>query len=134
MVQFWVQETQNCGQIFRYAIATGRAERDPSADLKGALTPNKATHLASITQPRQVGELLRAIDGYKGQFITGCALKLAPLLFVRPGELRHAEWSEIDFEAAEWRIPAGKMKMKAQHIVPLATQAIAILKDLQGMP
>jgi len=121
---------QNCGQIFRYAIATGRADRDPSADLKGALTPNKITHLASITNPKKVGELLRAIDGYQGQFVTECALKLAPLVFVRPGELRHAEWSEFDFDQAEWRIPAEKMKMNAQHIVPLSKQAISILEEL----
>ena len=121
---------QNCGQIFRYAIATGRADRDPSADLKGALTPNKIKHLASITNPKRVGELLRAIDGYQGQFATECALKLAPLVFVRPGELRHAEWSEFDFDQAEWRIPANKMKMNAQHIVPLSKQAIEIFEEL----
>jgi len=124
---------QNCGQIFRYAVATGRADRDPSADLKGALTPNKITHHPSITDPKEVGALMRAIDSYEGQFITQCALKLAPLLFVRPGELRHAEWSEIDFDTAEWRIPAGKMKMKSQHIVPLAIQAIELFKELQPL-
>jgi len=122
---------QNCGEIFRYAVATCRAEYDPTASLSRTLTPNRPKHLASIIEPKKVGELLRAIDGYKGQFITQCALKLAPLLFVRPGELRHAEWSEIDFEEAEWRIPAGKMKMKAQHIVPLSNQSIAILKELK---
>jgi len=122
---------QNCGEIFRYAVATCRAEYDPTASLYRTLTPNRPKHLASITDPKQVGELLRAIDGYKGQFITQCALKLAPLLFVRPGELRHAEWSEIDFEEAEWRIPAGKMKMKAPHMVPLSTQSISILKELK---
>tara|TARA_R110000782_G_scaffold48146_1_gene105499 strand:+ start:575 stop:1792 length:1218 start_codon:yes stop_codon:yes gene_type:complete len=121
---------QNCGEIFRYAISTCRAEYDPSAALKGALTPNRRTHLASIIDPKQIGELMRAIEGYKGQYMTQCALKLAPLTFVRPGELRHAEWSEIDFDKAEWRIPAEKMKMKAVHIVPLSNQAIEVFKDL----
>ena len=124
---------QNCGEIFRFAVATCRAEYDPTASLKGVLTPNRPEHLASITEPKKVGELLRAIDGYKGQFVTLCALKLAPLLFVRPGELRHAEWPEIDFDEAEWRIPAGKMKMKAQHIVPLSNQALKIFKELKLM-
>jgi integrase len=124
---------QNCGQIFRYAVATGRADRDPAADLKGALTPNKITHHATIIEPKAVGALMRAIDSYEGQFATQCALKLAPLLFVRPGELRHAEWSEIDFNSSEWRIPADKMKMKSQHIVPLAVQSISILRELQPL-
>ena len=122
---------QNCGEIFRYAVATCRAEYDPSASLKGALTPNRVVHMSSITEPKRVGELLRAIDGYQGQFITQCALKLAPLLFVRPGELRHAEWTEVDFEQAEWRIPAHKMKMRTQHVVPLSSQALLILKELK---
>jgi integrase len=121
---------QNCGQVFRYAIATGRAERDPSSDLRGAIPPSKGKNLAAITEPARIGELLRAIDGYSGTFTTRCALRLAPLLFVRPGELRHAEWKEIDFDAAEWRIPAARMKMKEPHIVPLATQAIAVLREL----
>lgn len=124
---------QNCGQIFRYAIATGRAERDPSADLKGAIPPAKKKHHASIIKPSAIGELLRAIDGYQGHFVTKCALRLAPLVFVRPGELRHAEWKEIDFANAEWRIPAEKMKMRVEHIVPLSTQAIAILRELQAL-
>ena len=89
-----------CGQIFRYAVATGRAERDPAADLRGALPPARSKHLAAITDPEKVAGLLRAIDGYEGSFVTKCALKLAPLLFVRPGELRHMEWPEIDFEHA----------------------------------
>ena len=97
---------QRCGQVFRYAIATGRAQRDPSADLRGALTPVRHQHRAAITDPARVGELLRAIDAFEGTFVVGCALKLAPLLFVRPGELRRAEWSEIDLGQAEWRIPA----------------------------
>src|SRR5664280_17155 len=109
-----------CGQIFRYAVATGRAERDPSADLRGALSPAKTINRAAITDPIKVGELLRAIDCYKGSFVVQSALKFAPLTFVRPGELRHAEWSEIDFEKAEWNIPANKMKMKQAHLVPLS--------------
>ncbi len=124
---------QNCGQIFRYAVATGRAERDPSADLRGALTTVKEKHYASITEPKAIGELLRVIEGYQGSFVTACALRLAPLLFVRPGELRKAEWLEFKLDVAEWRIPAERMKMKAQHIVPLSTQAVAILRDLQAL-
>jgi integrase len=120
-----------CGQVFRYAVATGRAERDPAADLKGALPQPQEKHRAAITDPKKVGALLRAIDDYQGSFIVKCALKLAPLLFVRPGELRHAEWSEIDFENAEWNIPASKMKMKEPHLVPLSKQAIEILTKLK---
>jgi integrase len=122
-----------CGQIFRYAVATGRAERDPSADLRGALPPVKTINRAAITDPVKVGELLRAIDAYKGSFIVQCALKFAPLTFVRPGELRHAEWSEIDLEKAEWNIPAEKMKMKVPHLVPLSKQAIEILTELKKL-
>jgi integrase len=122
---------QIAGQVFRYAIATGRAERNPAPDLKGALQPSEKTHLAAMTDPKQVGGLLRAIDSYQGTFVTKSALKLAPLVFVRPGELRQAEWSEIDLEAAEWNIPAEKMKMRDAHLVPLSRQALAILKDLQ---
>jgi integrase len=124
---------QNCSQIFRYAIATGRATRDPGADLRGALPPSKGKHHASITDPKAIGELLRAIAGYQGSLITKCALQLAPLFFVRPGELRKAEWAEFNFDTAEWRIPAERMKMREQHIVPLSTQAIAILKELQPL-
>lgn len=124
---------QNCGQVFRYAVATGRAERDPSVDLRGALTPVNLKHHASITDPVKVGCLLRAIDGYDGFYAIKSALRLAPLLFVRPGELRHAEWSEVDLVKAEWRIPAEKMKMKELHIVPLSVQALAILEELQPL-
>lgn len=124
---------QNCGQVFRYAIATGRAERDPAADLRGALAPVKEKHYASITDPRAIGALLRTIDGYQGSFVTQCALRLAPLVFVRPGELRRAEWSEFDLDAAEWRIPAERMKMRDPHIVPLSEQAVSILLDLQPL-
>ena len=124
---------QNCGQVFRYAIATGRAERDPSGDLRGALPAVKQEHHASITDPKAIGGLLRAMQGYSGSLMTRCALQLAPLLFVRPGELRRAEWTEIDFDAAEWRIPAEKMKSRAVHIVPLSVQALAVLRELQPL-
>ena len=124
---------QNCGQVFRYAIATGRAERDPSPDLKGALPPVKQTHHAAITDPKHIAELLRAMDDYQGHFITKCALRLAPLFFVRPGELRKAEWAEIDLDKAEWNIPAERMKMREPHLVPLSTQAVAILRELHAL-
>lgn len=124
---------QNCGQVFRYAIATGRTERNPVADLKGALPPVKQTHLAAITDPSKVGGLLRAMDAYAGSFVTKCALRLAPLVFVRPGELRHAEWGEVDLHAAEWNIPAAKMKMREPHLVPLAAQSVVILTELQAL-
>jgi len=119
------------GQVFRYAVATGRAERDPSVDLRGAIPPPKVKHHAAITDPKEVALLLRALDGYQGGFVVKCALRLAPLLFVRPGELRHAEWSEINLDEAVWNIPAHKMKMKQAHIVPLCNQVIEILKELQ---
>jgi integrase len=122
-----------CGQVFRYAVATGRADRNPAEDLKGALSPVKTIHRAAIIEPKEVGNLLRAIDSYLGTFVVQCALKFAPLVFVRPGELRHAEWSEINFENAEWNIPASKMKMKEAHLVPLSRQAIEILKQLHTL-
>jgi integrase len=124
---------QNCSQIFRYAIATGRAERDPAPDLRGALPATKATHLAALTQPEAIGALLRAIDDYQGTFTTKCALKLAPLVFVRPGELRAAEWREINLEKTEWNIPAERMKMRQPLLVPLSTQAVAILQDIYAL-
>lgn len=120
----------NIGQVLRYAVATGRANFDPTPSLRGALAPAIPHHHASITDPERIGELLRAIDGYAGDYTTRAALRLAPLLFVRPGELRHAEWSEIVLDKAEWRIPAEKMKMRAPHIVPLAIQAVAVLREL----
>jgi len=125
--------SQNCGQVFRYAIATGRAERDPSGDLKGAIPPTKTKHHASITDPLEIGKLLRAIDGYSGGLIVRCALRIAPMVFVRPGELRQAEWSEIDFDKAEWVIPGIRMKMKEKHIVPLSRQALEILRELHPL-
>jgi integrase len=124
---------QNCGKVFRYAVATGRAQRDPSGDLRGAIPPAQEHHHPTITEPKRVGELLRAIAGYSGSYITRGALQLAPLVFVRPGELRKAEWSEFDLDKAEWRIPAHKMKMKAVHIVPLSTQAVLILRELHAL-
>jgi len=121
----------NCGQVFRYAIATGRAERDLSSDLRGALPPAKGEHFAAITEPKQVAEILRAIDGYEGSLIVRCALRLAPLVFVRPGELRKAQWENINFDKAEWRYMV--TKTNTQHIVPLAQQAIEIFKELQPL-
>ena len=124
---------QNCGQVFRYAVATGRAERDPTGDLRGALPPPKEKHHASIIDPKRIAELLRAIDAYEGYFATKCALRLAPLVFVRPGELRKAQWREIDLDKGEWRIPAERMKMREQHIVPLSRQAVEILRELEPL-
>jgi integrase len=121
----------NCGQVFRYAVATGRAERDPTGDLRGALPPAKPGHFAAITDPVQAGALLRAMDAVSAGFVVKCALRLAPLLFVRPGELRRAEWAEIDFDKAEWSYFVSKTK--TQHLVPLATQAVAILRELHPL-
>jgi integrase len=120
-----------CGMVFRYAIATGRAERDPSMDLRGALTSPTVNHRATIVDPGDIGALLRAIDGFVGQPTTRAALRLAPYVFVRPGELRRAEWKELDLDAAVWSIPANKMKMRRPHRVPLARQTLAILNNLQ---
>jgi integrase len=121
--------------VFRYAVQTERAAHDVTADLRGALAPVVSEHHAAITEPVRIGELLRAIDGYTGHGATAYALKLAPLLFVRPGELRHAEWPEFDLDGPEpqWRIPAEKMKMGEQHLVPLSKQAVALLRELQPL-
>lgn len=124
---------QNCGQVFRYAIATGRAQRDPAADLRGALAPVKQTHRAAITDPQGIGGLLRAMDAYRGSFVTRCALRLAPLVFVRPGELRQAEWGEFDLDGGLWNIPAERMKMREPHLVPLSTQAVDILREIHAL-
>jgi len=124
---------QYCSQVFRYAVASGLLESDPTRDLRGALQPFKVTHRAAITNPVEVGELMRAIRGYSGEHVTRCALQLLPLVFTRPAELRHAEWSEIDFDAALWSIPADKMKMRRDHVVPLSRQALAILADIQPL-
>lgn len=122
-----------CNQIFRYAIASGLASRNPAADLRGALAPVVGRNHPALTEPKAIGALLRAIDGYEGQESTRCALRLAPLLFTRPGELRKAEWDEFDLEASEWHIPGHKMKTGNPHIVPLATQALSILRELQPL-
>jgi integrase len=131
---------ENIGQAMRYAVATGRAERDITADLRGALPPVQQKHFAAITDPSKVGELLRAIDGYTGTFPVTCALKLAPLLFQRPGELRLAEWLEFDLDGGMWEIPSVRMKRTRQgktegaaHAVPLPSQAVAILRELQPL-
>lgn len=116
--------------VLRYAVASNRADDDPCHNLRGALNPVEVEHHAAITDPAEVGALLRAIDDYKGSMIVKCALRLAPLVFVRPGELRKAEWSEINFLRAQWEISGEKMKMKQPHIVPLSTQALAILREL----
>lgn len=130
----------NIGQVMRYAVSTGRAQRDVTADLRGALPPVQVEHMAAVTDPKQVAELLRAIDGYQGTLIVSCALRLAPLLFQRPGELRQAEWTEFDLDAGVWEIPGDRMKRTKQgkaaggaHIVPLSAQAIAILRELRAL-
>lgn len=120
-------------QAFRYAVATGRAERDPCPDLRGAIPPARGEHFAAITTPKETGELLRAIDAFRGTLIVKSALLLAPMLFVRPGELRKAEWSEFDFERGEWNIPAKRMKARRPHLVPLPPQAVQILRDLEPL-
>ena len=122
---------QNCGQVFRYAVQTGRAQRDPSADLRGALAPWKPKHYPALTEPPKLAELLRSIDNYQGNLITRSALRLLPLVFVRPGELRQAKWAEIDLDTAEWRYTV--TKTNTPHIVPLAAQAVEILKTLHGL-
>lgn len=121
-----------CGQVFRYAVSTGRAERDPTGDLRGALPPvRKDKHFAAITEPKKVGELMRDIDGYQGSYIVKCAFKLSPLLFVRPGELRKMEWKDLNLDAAEWCYFI--TKTETQHIVPLARQAVELLREIQPL-
>jgi integrase len=122
---------QICGQVFRYGVATGRCPRDVSADLRGALVPVLKKHHATITEPSKIGGLVRAIDGFDGSLIVRSALKLGLLTFVRPGELRRAEWAEIDLEKAEWRIQPEKMKMRRLHIVPLSSQAVESLEAIR---
>ena len=124
---------QAVGGVFQYAILSHRAKRDPTVDLHGALVPVVESHHAGLTDPRAFGSLLRAIDGYHGQPVTEIALRLTPLVFVRPGELRKAEWKEFHIAGSEplWRIPAEKMKMKREHLVPLARQAVALLKEAE---
>jgi integrase len=120
-----------CSQVFRYAIATARAERDIAADLRGALVTPRTTHRAAITTPKEAGALLRAIDGYDGNGLTRTAMRLLSHLFVRPGELRWAEWKEFDFEKAVWTIPDHKMKMRRPHAVPLSRQAMRIIGEIE---
>lgn len=120
-------------RVFRYAVATARAKADPAALLRGAVAAPKVKNLAAIVDPKRVGELLRAIDGYSGAPLTRQALLLSPHVFVRPGELRQAEWSEFDFDAAIWRIPAARMKKRREHVVPLSTQALAIIEELKSL-
>ena len=120
-------------QVFRYAIATGAAERDPAADLRGALAPTRKKPMAAITDPGKAGELMRAIKGYKGDIITRCALRLSAFCFCRPGEIRHAEWTEINWIKQEWLIPADKMKMRRDHTVPLADQVIKVLQEIHPL-
>ncbi|HSU19891.1 MAG TPA: integrase arm-type DNA-binding domain-containing protein [Acidobacteriaceae bacterium] len=118
----------NCGQVFRYGVATGRCERNPAADLRGALPPYKSGHFAAPTDPKLLAPLLRAMYSYEGTPAVTAALRLAPLVFVRPGELRKAEWADVDLDAAEWRYVASKTKVP--HLVPLARQAVEILREL----
>ncbi len=120
-------------RVFRYGVATGRCKADPAALLQGALVAPKARHYAAILEPGKLGELLRAVDAYTGNPITRLALQITPHVFVRPGELRHAEWSEFDLEAAVWRIPAGKMKARRAHSVPLSPQVVALLGELRAV-
>lgn len=124
---------QFIGQVFRYAVANQITKSDPTRDLRGALSSRKPKHHAAILEPVKVGELMRALEGYEGQPITQFALRLSPYVFVRPGELRRAEWSEIDLEGAVWRIPAAKMKGRQEHAVPLASQSLAILREAQEL-
>ena len=128
------------GQVWRYAVATGRAQRDVSADIRGALKPHHGKHFAAITDPLKLGELIRVIRGYQGGPIVRAALQLAPLLFQRPGELRAAAWAEFDLDAGLWTIPAARMKRSVEgkrngdpHQVPLPTQAVAILRKLHPL-
>ncbi len=124
---------QRCARVCKYAVASGRADLDASSGLIGALAPVPKKKFAALTEPKQVAELLRAIDAFAGTFVVACALRLAPLVFVRPGELRHAEWSEFDLDTAEWRIPEARMKMKEKHIVPLSRQAVEVLRELHAL-
>ena len=121
----------NCGQVFRFAVAEGRIDSDPTRDLRGALEVIKPVHMAAVTEPLKVAELLRTLDGYQGTLIVRCALQLAPLVFVRPGELRQAQWADVDLDTAEWRYTV--TKTGTAHIVPLATQAVAILREIQPL-
>jgi integrase len=131
---------ENCSQVFRFAVATGRAERDPAQDLKDALRKPEVKHFAAITDPKRLGELLRACDGYAGTPVVRTALRLVPMLMLRPGELRHAQWSEIDLDEATWTVPAHRMKREKAgkadgppHVVPLSSQAVAAFRELHPL-
>ena len=123
----------NAGQVFRFAVATGRARHDPTADLRGALAPVRGKHHPAVIEPKAFGDLVRAIDGYPGEPVTRAALRLLPLVFTRPGELRLAEWAEFDLDCATWSIPSQRMKMKQPHSVPLSAQAVTILREIQPL-
>ena len=125
---------QAAGQVFRYAVASGRADRDPSIDLKDALQTRQKKHFPAITEPREVGKLLLSINYFQGTPVVKAALQLSPLLFCRPGELRHMEWEEINWEEDRWEIPPTKMKIKQPHIVPLPRQALSLLRETQNVP
>lgn len=124
---------QLCGQVFRFAVAAGLAERDVTADLRDALSAVPEAHYAAITEPNQVAALLRSIHAYSGHLYATAALRLSPMVFQRPGEVRSMEWTEVDLDVAEWRIPGHKMKMRSDHIVPLATQAVDLLRGLNAV-
>lgn len=124
---------QTCGQIFRYAVATSRADRDPTRDLKGAIPPVNKSHFSAIIDPEKLAPLLRDIHSYQGQFVTLIAFKILPYVFVRPRELRRAEWKEIDLKNKQWVIPASKMKMKVEHIIPLSTQVVKLFEEIQPL-
>lgn len=123
----------DCGQIFRYAVASGKAQRNPAADLRGALIPVNGTNFATITDPVQIGELMRKIEGYRGSYVTRAALALAPMVLARPTELRHAEWQEIELDTKLWTIPAEKMKAGREHLIPLSDQVVSILREIQPL-
>ncbi|CAZ88954.1 putative Phage integrase [Thiomonas arsenitoxydans] len=122
---------QLIAQVMRYAVATGRTDADPTPALRGALKPVMVRHHAAVIEPVELGAMLRAFEGYSGGVVVRTALQLQVMLFVRPGELRHMEWAELDLDGAQWRIPGERMKMREPHIVPLPQQAVALLKDLQ---
>lgn len=124
-----VKET--VGQVMRYAVATGRAEYDPTPSLKGALTAHVTKHMASVTDPKRVGEILRMFDAFTGSHAVRVALNLAPLVFARPGELRQMRWDELDLDGKLWDIPRGRMKMRESHLVPLSTQAVALIEEMR---
>ncbi len=124
---------QTAGQVFRYAVVTGRAQRDPSADLRGALKPRRKKHHAAITDPAELGRLLVAMDGFEGTPVTKTALMVSPYLFQRPGEVREMEWAELDLDNGRWEIPADKMKMRQSHVVPLCSQVVDLIREIEPL-